>query len=114
MLDGGGSALTTGIKFRFRVPWACNVPSWQIVADQAGSCVLDLWKDTYTNYPPAVADTFTGAEKPTLSTAIKNEDTSLNGGAGWSLAAGDWVFVNVDSATTVTWVTLYLPYTRTI
>lgn len=111
-IHGGGSAITTGVKADVEVPYACTVTGWRLVADQSGSIVLDLWKDTYANFPPTVADTIAGSEKPTLSSATKNEDTSLS---TWTttLAKGDWLRVNVDSITTVTRVHLTLLVRRT-
>ncbi len=100
-VDGGGSAVTTGVKGYVRVPWTCTITKVSIYADVSGSCVADLWKDSYANYPPTVADTITASAKPTLSSAIKNEDSTLT---GWttSITAGDFVGFNIDSATTVT------------
>lgn len=89
------------------------VTAWRVLADQSGSVVVDIWKDTYANYPPTVADTITGAEKPTISAAAKNEDTSLNAGSGWAFTSGDTFRFNVDSATTVTRVTVVLKTRRT-
>jgi len=105
IIDGGGSAITTGVKGFLEIPFACTIQSWTILADQSGSIVVDVWKDTYANYPPTVADTIAGTEKPTLSSATKNRDTSLT---SWTTAitAGDILGFNVDSAATVTKVTL--------
>jgi hypothetical protein len=74
--------------------------------------VVDIWKDTYTNYPPTVADTITASAKPTLASATKSQDTTLT---GWTttFAAGDTLRFIVDSATTVTRVTLALRVRRT-
>jgi hypothetical protein len=61
--------LPTGIK----VPWPGRIDCWTLENDAAsGNIVLDLWKDTFTNYPPTVADTIITAGKPTLSSARKN------------------------------------------
>ena len=111
-IDGGGSAITTGVKGYVRVPYAMTITEWELVADQSGSIVIDVWKDTYANYPPTVADTIAGTEKPTLSTATKNNDTSLS---TWttSVSAGDYIGFKVDSATTVTRVHLSIKGTRT-
>lgn len=112
VIDGGGAAITTGVKVDIEAPYACTVTGWRLVADQAGSIVLDLWKDSYANYPPTVADTITGTEKPTLSAAAKAEDTALS---TWttSLSKGDWIRVNVDSAATITRATLSVLVNRT-
>lgn len=104
-IDGGGSAITTGAKAWIRVPYNMTISSWNINADQSGSIVIDVWKDTYANFPPTVADTIAGSEKPTLSSAQSNQDISLS---TWttSVTAGDYIRINVDSASTVTKVTL--------
>ena len=82
------------------------------MADASGSVVIDIWKDTYANYPPVVGATITGSAKPTITTATKAQSTTLT---GWttSLAAGDYLEVNVDSVATITNVTLTLTVTRT-
>jgi len=110
-IDGGGSAITTGQKGYVSVPFDCTITGWTLVADQSGSIVIDVWKDTYANFPPTVADTIAGTEKPTLSSVQKNEDSNLT---TWTtaIAAGDVIGFNVDSASTVTRVTLTLKITR--
>lgn len=106
-VDGGGSAITTGVKGYFLVPYNCTIIGNRVLADQSGSIVFDVWKDILTNYPPTVADTITAAAKPTLSTQDHSSDDTLT---GWtkSIKAGDVLGYNVDSATTVTRVTLEL------
>lgn len=112
VIDGGGVALSTGVKGDLEVPFACTINQWTLLADQSGSVVVDIWKDTYANYPPTVADTITGSAKPTISTAVKGQSSTLT---GWttSIAEGDTLRFNVDSATTITRVTLSLKVTRT-
>jgi len=112
VIDGGGSAISTGIKGDIEIPFACTIERVELLADQSGSIVIDIWKDTYANFPPLVADTITASAKPTLSAATKSEDATLT---GWttSVAAGDILRFNVDSASTVTRVTLTLRLKRT-
>lgn len=113
VVDGGGSTITTGAKKAYvTVPWAATITSWNVLADQSGSIVFDIWKDTYANYPPTVADTITASAKPTLSTATKATGSTLT---GWttSITAGDVLEINVDSITTCTKVVLEILVTRT-
>jgi len=111
VIDGGGDAITTGIKGDIEVSIACTITQVTLLADQAGSIVIDIWKDTYANYPPTVADTITASAKPTLSSATKSQDSTLT---GWttSVAAGSILRLNVDSASTVTRVTISLKVVR--
>jgi hypothetical protein len=111
-MDGAGSAITAGEKAWLRVPWACTITGWELSADTSGDIVIDVWKDNYTNFPPTVADSIAGTEKPTLVGQTKNRDLSLS---SWTtaVAAGDYVKVNVDSVATVTKVTLAILVTLT-
>lgn len=112
-LDGGGSAITTGVKLDIPFhEFGARITGWTLVADQSGSIVIDLWKDTYGNYPPTVADTITASAKPTLSSATKNTAASV---PTWSAVVqkGQTIRVNVDSASTVTRVTLALGLVKT-
>lgn len=63
--------------------------------------MVDIWKDTYANYPPVVADSITASAKPTLSSADKSQDDTLT---GWDtdLLAGDVLRFNIDSFSTIT------------
>lgn len=112
LIDGAGSTITTGIKGDIRIPFAGTITGAYLFADQSGSIVIDLWKDTQANFPPTVADTITASAKPTLSSATNVADTTLT---GWTTAvsAGDIIRVNVDSVSTVTRVSLALTLTRT-
>ena len=111
VIDGGGSVITTGVKGFVSVPFAGTITAARLLSiDDAvisGSIVVDVWKDTYANYPPTVADTITASAKPTLSSATKSNDTTLT---GWStsVAVGDVFGFKVDSVTSVTKVLLQL------
>jgi len=100
-LFNAGAALTTGIKQDFLIPFACTITKATLLADQSGNVVIDIWKDTFANFPPTVADTITAAAKPTLSAAAKSEDATLT---GWTtaIAAGDILRFNVDSVASIT------------
>lgn len=112
VIDGGGATITTGVKGFIEMPFACTITRATLLADQTGSIVVDVWKDTYANYPPTNADSICASAKPTLSSAQKSQDSTLT---GWttSVNAGDILGFNVDSITTCQRVTLSLKYTRT-
>lgn len=109
VIDGGGQAIAPGVVYDFEVPFDVTILSAKLTADQAGSIVIDLWKDSYENYPATVEDSVCASAKPTLSSALKSEDLTLT---GWTKTwtKGEWVRVSVDSATTVTRVTLSLRF----
>lgn len=109
----GFPAPTAGDVFDVRVPFACDITGVTMLADVSGSAVVDIWKDTYANAPPTVADTIVASAKPTLSSATKSQDTTLT---GWtkSLAEGDILRFKVDSASTLGQFTISLALTRTV
>ena len=112
IIDGGGAAITTGIKGDLTIPFNCTITEWTILADQSGSIVVDVWKDVYANYPPTVADTITASAKPTVTSSIKNQSSTLT---GWTttITSGDTLRFNVDSVATIQRITISLKVYRT-
>lgn len=112
VIDGGGSAITTGIKGDIEVPFDCTIEQVTMAADQSGSVVVDVWSDTYANFPATDADSITASAVPTISSATKSQDSTLT---GWttSLTQGDILRFNVDSAATCERVTISLRVRRT-
>jgi len=112
IIDGGGSAITTGIKGDIVVDFACTINSVTILGDQTGSIVVDIWKDTYANFAPTDADSITASAPPTISSGTKNQDATLT---GWTttINAGDILRFNVDSITSLTRCTVALKVTKT-
>ena len=96
------------------IPFDCTINAWTLLADQSGSIVIDIWKDTYANFPPTDADAMPGAGKePTLSGVAKNQDTTVTDWTDYTITAGEVLRFNVDSVTTVERVTLSLKVTKT-
>jgi len=93
------------------VPYSGTITGWTLLSDISGSIVIDVWKDTFSTFPPSVADSIAGSEKPTLSSAQKSEDNTLS---TWttSVSAGDIIGFNVDSASTLTRVNLAINITK--
>jgi hypothetical protein len=109
VIDGGGSAITTGTKGYLEIPFAATITAARLLADVSGSCVIDIFKADYSGLPPS--SSICASAKPTLSSAQKSQDTTLT---GWttSIAAGDWLGYSVSSASTVTRVTVSLTLLR--
>jgi hypothetical protein len=75
------------------------------IDNTSGAISVQLWKDTYANYPPIVddlIDTFTIA-----ASGVKSEETGLS----IPVSAGDIVFYNVDSVTSMKFVLVALTVT---
>lgn len=110
--DGGGAAITAGSKVYVSVPFDCTLVEATALADVSGSAVVDVWKDTYANYPPTDADSITASAPVTISSATKSTDATLT---GWTttVTAGDVVAFNVDSCSTITKLNVQLVVERT-
>ena len=101
-----GSALTTGVKGDIEVPFACTITAARLFADQSGSVAVSVWKDSYANFPPTVGDLI---DTFSITAATKSEETGLS----LAVSAGDILRFNVDSASTITRVSISLTATRT-
>ena len=112
IIDGIGSAITTGEKGHLEIPFNCTIQQVTMAADQTGSIVVDIWKDTYANFPPTNADSITNATPPTITTALKSQDSTLT---NWTttITTGDILAYNVSSCTNITRLTVSLQTVKT-
>jgi hypothetical protein len=114
VIDGGGVSPTTGLQGFLQVPSAATITSVTLLADQTGSVQVDLWVCTYAAFAPpthpASGDTITASDKPTITSGVDYNDTTLS---GWTtaLAAGSVIGYDVVSVTTITRVTVILNVT---
>lgn len=105
VIDGGGSAITNGQKGHLEIPFAVVLDRWTILLDQSGSISLEVWKDSYANFPPTNADTI-NTDPYTVTSATKNTGSTL--GTSSTINAGDILAYNVISAATATRATIAL------
>jgi hypothetical protein len=113
IINGSGSPISTGVAGDLYVPYTSTITAATALADQVGSIVVDVWADTFANYPPTDVDSITAAAPITISTNDATTDTTLT---GWttSLLAGSTLRFNVDSCSTITRCTITLSLSRTI
>ncbi len=105
VISNGTNVIGTGIKGDVEIPFSGTIIQATALADQSGSFNVSWWKDSYANYPPTAADIL-GYQ--VITTAIKNQTTGLS----QAVTAGDILRFNVESATTVTRVTISLTVRR--
>lgn len=110
-MGDGINTIAAGELTWFEVPYDLTVVGWTLAADATGDLVIDIWKDVYANFPPTVADTVAGSEKPTLATQRTNQDLALS---TWTVdwTKGDWILINIDSASGVKKATLALRWKK--
>jgi len=112
VIDGNGAPFSTGVKAYLQVPFNATITAVTLLAGQTGSVVVDIWKDTYANYPPTVADSICGSSKPTITSFDKYTDSTLT---GWTktIVADDILAFNIDSVTNLIKLTISLTLVRT-
>ncbi|MBA7623231.1 hypothetical protein ES703_30624 [subsurface metagenome] len=100
IIDGGGAEITTGEKGHLGIPFDCTITRVRLLGDQSGDIKVDIWSDTYGNYPPTNADSICGGNEPEISSGTKYQDATLT---GWttSLSEGKVLAFNVDSISTI-------------
>ena len=111
-----GASLATGfVVYGPPVTFAGTITKMIFQVDRSsglGTCVLDVWKkNTSAGYPPTVANTICGGNKPTLGSGDQYvESTTLT---DWTLAVaiGDVFAVKVDGVTVLPGVILTLEVT---
>ena len=111
VIDGGGSAITTGIKGDLEIPWGATINRVTLLCDQSTTTTIDIWKDTYANFPPTDADSITASAVPGTSAGNKDQDATLT---GWttSITAGDIIRFNVDANDNAQRCTISLKVTK--
>ena len=113
VIDGGGVVITAGEQGHLEIPFDCEIQSVELLADQTGAIKVDIWADTYANFPPTNADTITGGNEPEITAGNqKYQDTTLT---GWtkSLSKGRTIAFNVDSVTSIQRCTVTLKVNKT-
>ncbi|MBA7650662.1 hypothetical protein ES703_58472 [subsurface metagenome] len=113
IIDGGGATITTGEKGYLEVPFDCEITSVELLADQVGAIKVDIWKDTYPNFPPTDADSICGGNEPEITAGNrKYQDTTLT---SWTkvMSKGGILAFNVDSVATITRCTVALKVAKT-
>ncbi len=110
-IDGGGVPIAAGYSGIVEVPFDCYITRATMLADVAGSIVIDVRKTSYANFPPDPADSIVASAPPTLAAQQASQDATLT---GWTvlLRKGDLLAFYVVGLTTVTKVTLSMLLVR--
>jgi hypothetical protein len=113
VIPGGGAVITTGLKYGLRADFACTITKAGLFADQISTMAVDVWKNTYVNYPPTDADSITASAPMVLNAETHRATATLT---GWNVTVntGDLLWFNVDSVTAATHVLVVLTVLRDI
>jgi hypothetical protein len=108
-IDGAGSTITIGDKGSISIPYNATLNNVTMVADVSGVCVIDILKSNFSTYP--TSSSICSTSLPTISGAIKSEDSTLS---GWSVSIqnGDILDFQVLSASNITKLNLTIGATK--
>jgi hypothetical protein len=100
IIDSGitGTAITTGPAGDIEVPFNALLQEVTMFGGPTGSIIVEIWKDTYANFPPTVADAIYSSTPPIINNGIKSKDSTL---ASWgtTFTSGDILRFNVTGGT---------------
>lgn len=93
---------------------SCEMVAIPITGETTGDIVVDVWVDSYANYPPVVGDSIVGSGvKPTIAGALKSNDTDLTDWTTLNLTKGSKALFNVVSCSNLCVVAIKFPNVRT-
>ena len=107
-INGGGSAIPTGVIGFMRVPYACTVMDWTLLGTPSGSLTVDIWAGALASFGSiSGANTICAGTPPAISSGVEARGTAL---VSWTttIAANTVLIFNVTSAATVTMANLTL------
>lgn len=110
VVDGSGSALSTGTKAYVKIPYGGTLQGWSLIGSPSGSITCDIYRATNTNGLPSASIVGGSGTKPALSTAVENSSTSFTSWTSTTLNANDNLAVNLSGITSTTYVCLTLYY----
>lgn len=93
-----GALIASAAQVDVLVPFNCQVKKATILADASGVGIVEVWRDTYANFPPTGADRITGPG--IMITGTKTQDTALASWTNTFLNVGETLRFNVSGATT--------------
>jgi len=104
-IDGNGGVIAVGQKGYITVPYNGTITDWEIMADQAGTCNIDVRKSTFSGFPTQTS--ITGSAPITMSATQKASSSILT---GWDTAitAGDVYGFTLNTAATITRLNLII------
>jgi len=115
VIDGGGSAIGTGIKGWIEAPFNGTIKSARLFADEVtGTISVRIYKSTYANYPftAGVDDAELISSGLSISSGYKAQFTNLSTWVQRNFSKGDIFIFDVQSCTGFTKCTISLTVDR--
>lgn len=93
-----GALIASGSQVDVVVPFSCKVKRATMLGDASGTAIVEIWRDSYANFPPTGADRITGPGIRLSGT--KTQDTAFASWSSTTLNVGEVLRFNASGATT--------------
>jgi hypothetical protein len=108
IFDGAGNPIVAPITRYLYMPFAAAIIGYALLADVSGSTSVDVWKEPFTGYPPTVANSITGGNPMTLSSAQSIAFTTIPASWTTGINAADCLAFNVSTSSSIKVLTAQL------
>lgn len=106
------SYISDGLKGNFRMPYNFRIYDWVVLGDSTGYVTLNVYKATYSGYPPTPTGLISlGGTAPNLIAQSKNSGTAT-GWLGATGAAGDIFRIEASGTTGLNLITLIMGFSK--
>lgn len=113
MVEGGGGDIVPGQLGYIIVPFTATVIGWDILAEQVGDVVFDVWKAPWADPLPDNMDSMTGTGKPTLTFGMKAKSDDVSGWTDRQIHRGEVMGFEIESVYNLMKATLTVRVLRT-
>lgn len=113
MVEGGGGDILPGTLGYLIAPFSAEVVGWDILAEQVGDIVFDVWKAAWVGALPNTSDSMTGTGKPTLTFGMKAKSDDVSGWTTRRIERGEVLGFEVETVYNLIKATLTVRVLRT-
>lgn len=108
--DGGGGTIVAPQSLDLLIPFSGIFTGWTILSDVSAIVDIQIWKDTYSAYPPTLDDSITQAS----SISLNGDTKSVGDASGWNagFSENDVIRLHLVSCSGSTRLSVNLYYTR--
>ena len=113
MVEGGGGDILPGTLGYMIAPFSATVIGWDIIAEQVGDIIFDVWLAPWLGPYPGNPNTITGTGKPTLTFGMKAKSDDVTGWTQRLINRGEVLGFEVESVNNLMKATLTVRVLRT-
>lgn len=110
VVDGAGTALTTGTKNPIKVPFGGTLQGWTMMCKPSGSVTADVFRAANGAGLPLTSIVGGSGVKPAVASGVENSSTSFSNWTSTTITAKDNLAISLSGITAATYCELTLYY----